>query len=335
VDFKAEIAKRGSRAVKYLVDQVSQLVNPEVPLRQAVLHYPVNGGGKGFRPAMLQLVTGALGGDEANSIPAAAAIEAVHVSSLIHDDWMDNDETRRGVPAVWAQWDPTIAILSGDVLFGVAFAMAGEIDGIGYDMKYQFARDLAKVYIELCHGQMLDIDFEKRDYDSISVDEIKEMQYLKTGVLFEFACVTGARLALGKMEDELVDKIREYAKLAGTAFQIQDDIIGLVGDPGDVGKPIGSDILEGKRTIIAVHAINNANEEQSKTLHAILGNENATEDDIASCLQIMKDIGSIKFAKSLAMEMANEAIKITDILPENENTQILKQFAGYMVERDI
>ena len=335
VDLQEAIGIRGNNAMSYLMEHINNLVIPEDPLREAVLHYP-QGGGKGFRPAMLQLVCGALGGIEEITIPAAAAIEAVHVSSLIHDDYMDNDETRRGIPAVWKKWTPTIAILAGDVLFGVAFAIAGEIQGISYEMKYKFTRDLSRIYIQLCHGQMLDIDFtETKDFEELSVEDIKEMQYLKTGVLFEFACVTGARLALGKRSDPLIDKIRKYAKLAGTAFQIQDDIIGLIGEAKDIGKPVGSDIKEGKRTLIAVHAVSNANDIQKKTLLSVLGNQNASNDDVQNCLNVMQEIGSIEFATNLALEMANEAIVITQDFPENLNTELLREFAKYMIERNL
>lgn len=310
----------------------NDLINPDEPLRQATLHYPKSGG-KGFRPAMLQLVCSALGGDEPKSIPVAAAIEAVHVSSLIHDDWMDHDEKRRGVPAVWKKWNPTVAILAGDVLYGLAFAMVGEIEELSYEMKYWFSKDLAEIYIKLCEGQMLDIGFETRPFEEITVEDITHMQYLKTGVLFEFACMTGARIAMGKMDDPLIDLIREYAKLSGTAFQIQDDIIGLVGDAEKVGKPIGSDIIEGKRTLIAVHAVTNADENQKEVLINTLGNENASTDEIERCLQTMKDIGSIDYAYALAVDMAKKAAELTSNLPENDSTNLLTIFAKHMIER--
>jgi geranylgeranyl diphosphate synthase type I len=200
-------------------------------------------------------------------------------------------------------------------------------------MKYRFSKDLAEIYIRLCHGQMLDIGFENREFNDLTMDEITKMQYLKTGVLFEFSCMTGARIALNKMEDPLIDVVQKYAKLAGTAFQIQDDIIGLVGEEETVGKPIGSDITEGKRTLIAVHAVTHANSEQKKVLLHALGNHNATSDEIRACLDTMKEIGSIQYAFDMARDMAKEAAELTDQLPENDNTALLKNFAAYMIER--
>jgi geranylgeranyl diphosphate synthase type I len=159
------------------------------------------------------------------------------------------------------------------------------------------------------------------------------MQYLKTGVLFEFSCMTGARIALNRMEDPQIDIVQKFAKLAGTAFQIQDDIIGLVGEEEKVGKPIGSDIIEGKRTLIAVHGVTHANPEQKAILLNALGNANASTEEVKACLDVMKEIGSIQYAFEMARDMAKEAAELTDQLPKNDNSRLLKNFAAYMIER--
>lgn len=332
MDLKLEIAKRGKKAIEYLLMKSEEKIHPEA-LREAAEHY-LRAGGKGFRPAMLQLVCGALGGDEELALPVAAAIEAVHVSSLIHDDMMDQDETRRGVEAVWKKWGNTIAILAGDVLIGIGYVLASEMESIDDDICHQFSTKLANIYVELCHGQMLDISFENKEFTDITVEEITKMQYLKTGVLFEFSCVTGAKIALNSTDDPLIDTVREYAKLAGTAFQIQDDIIGLLGDEEKVGKPIGSDIREGKRTLIAVHAVLNADDTQKELLITTLGNHKASEDEIKSCLNTMQVIGSVDYAKNMAQDMAEKAMKLVDELPVNDQSKLLKMFAAYMIERE-
>lgn len=331
MDLIQEISKRGTRAKNYLYTRTEEIIFPKDPLRLSSEHY-LRSGGKGFRPAMLQLVCGALEGDEERALPVAAAIEAVHVSSLVHDDYMDQDKTRRGVEAVWVKWNPTIAILAGDVMVGLAFQISGDLD-LPVEMRYEISRGLANIYTRLCTGQMHDLKFETTDFADLSVEDITHMQYLKTGVLFEFACVTGARIALRKMEDEMIEVVREYAKLSGTAFQIQDDIIGLIGDEEEVGKPIGSDIRQGKRTLIAVHAYTHANEEQKERLMRGLGNTSASAEEIAISLAVMKETGSIKYAQDLAIEMGAKAEKLTERLPRNDNTALLKEFARYMVER--
>jgi geranylgeranyl diphosphate synthase type I len=229
MDLKAAIEQRGRKAIEHLITQSEILINPPDPLREAALHY-LTAGGKGMRPAMLQLVCGALNGNEENAIPAAAAIEAMHVSSLIHDDFMDRDEVRRGVPSVWVKWNPTIAILAGDALLAVAMAIVGEISSLTYELRYAINKELAMIYTKLCEGQMYDIGFETRDIQNISIEEVKNMQYLKTGVLFEFSCITGARIALNKLKDPLIDYISTHAltnasdaqkKIILTAFENQ------------------------------------------------------------------------------------------------------------------
>ncbi|MHA2249528.1 MAG: polyprenyl synthetase family protein [Candidatus Kariarchaeaceae archaeon] len=334
MDFREEIAKRGKLAQEYLITKCNELIHPNEPLREAAMHY-LKSGGKGFRPAMLQLVCGALGGDESKAISPATAIEAIHVSSLIHDDFMDQDETRRGLEAVWKKWNPTIAILAGDVLFGLAFSIVGDVEDFSYELKYAISNELGRIYTKLCEGQQYDISFETQDVNSISIEDVTTMQYLKTGVLFEFSCITGARIALNKMEDSMIDLIRNYAKLAGTAFQIQDDIIGLIGEEKEVGKPIGSDIKQGKRTLIAIHAFSHATEHQKSIMSIAFENTDASTEEVKQCLGVMEELGSIQFAKELAEEKAKAAIELTKKLPQNSKTEILASFAKYMVEREL
>lgn len=331
-DVKSEISVRASKARDYLFEASNKIINPERPLRQAALHY-AKSGGKGFRPAMIQICCGAVGGNEEDAIPAAAAVEAIHVSSLIHDDWMDNDETRRGAVAVWKKWDPVIAVLAGDVLVGLAFKIVGALNSISLDVKFHVATEIATKYTQLCHGQMLDIGFTTKPADSITVDDVVEMQYLKTGVLFEFCCVAGAMIGLNTLEHEYIEIMAKYAKLTGTAFQIQDDILGLIGNPNQLGKPVGNDIREGKRTLIAISAINKADEIQKRKIFQGFGNSSATKQEIEDVVDIFRELGAIEDAINRAKAMAKEALDLIEGLPDTEQKKILQDFALYMIER--
>lgn len=329
---KDDIAARSQGALEYLYAMANERILPEHPLRDAALHYSKSGG-KGFRPAMLLLSCGAVGGNEQTAVPVAAAIEALHVSSLIHDDFMDNDETRRGAVSVWKKWDPTIAVLSGDVLIGFAMELIYQLTNVSQEVHLEIHRGLAEKYRKLCQGQMLDIEFTTRDPFTISVEEVKEMQYLKTGILFEFCCVSGAQIGLNALKHEFIDIIRVYAKNAGTAFQIQDDILGLIGDEQKLGKPIGSDIREGKRTLIAIHALSKANEKQKQRILRGFGNHDASPDDYAGTLEVFKELGAIDYAKNLAVELATKAKEVLKGLPDTEQRTILTEFANYMISR--
>ncbi len=333
-DIKEDIKQRAERARKFFFDKSEELIFPKSPLRDAALHYP-RGGGKGFRPAMVMLSCGAVGGNEDDAIPVAAAVEALHVSSLLHDDWMDNDETRRGQVAAWKQWDPTTAILAGDVLLGFSFKILDHLMNTSLEVKFEVANQLALKYVELCHGQALDIGFTTKDPLSITNEEVTRMQYLKTGVLFEFCCVAGSMIGLNTTRHEYIDTLREYARLSGTAFQIQDDILGLVGDQEKLGKPVGSDIREGKRTTIAIKAINSANEEQKQEIMKGFGNPNASEEDYRRTLEIFEELGAIEEARNSAMNMANEALQLLDKLPDTPQKKVLVNFARYMIDREM
>jgi geranylgeranyl diphosphate synthase, type I len=328
------IENRAKLAREYLIDACSEYIYPENPLREASLHY-INSGGKGFRPAMLMLSAGAVGGTEDVSLPAAAAIEALHVSSLIHDDWMDHDEVRRGQPTVWKKWNPTVAILAGDALVGLAMRLIGNIKDLDNEVKFSLTTELAEKYVELCHGQMLDIAYTEQDPLTLTVEDIKKMQYYKTGVLFEFCCIAGARIGLNTIDHAYIEKVKEYAKLSGTAFQIQDDILGLIGDADKLGKPVDTDIREGKRTLIAIHAIENATDEQKQTILKGFGKENATEQDILNVLQVFQELGSIDNAKDIAKDLANKALDVLKSLPDSEQKEIMAGFTEYMIERKL
>lgn len=332
-DLAEEISGRAAKALKFLFEMSEKYIKPENPLREAALHYP-KGGGKGFRPAMLMLTCGAVGGNEEDAIPAAAAIEALHVSSLIHDDFMDNDETRRGIPSVWKKWDPTIAILAGDVLVGLAFRLVSKLKDLEDHIVKEILSGLALKYTELCHGQMLDIGFTERPIDEITIEDVQEMQYLKTGVLFEFCCVSGAQIGLKSLDHEWIDSIGRYAKKAGTAFQIQDDILGIVEDSSKTGKPQFSDLREGKRTIIAVHAFKNSNEQQKEILKQYFGNSKASQEELRIVYEIFEQTGSIQFAKEMALELAKSALQELEVLPESKYKKILQDFAMLMISRE-
>ncbi len=332
VEFIEAIRRRQKIAMDYFFETAPEYIQPEIPLREAALHYPKHGG-KGFRPAILMLTCGAVGGDENLAIPAAAAVEALHVSSLIHDDIMDNDDTRRGIEAVWKKWDDSIAILAGDVLVGFAFRLIAKLPKISDQLKNNLLSGLALKYTELCHGQMLDIDFTRTSIDELTIEKVTEMQYLKTGVLFEFCCVAGAKIGLNKEQHEYIEVIRSYAKNAGTAFQIQDDVLGLVADSETMGKPRYSDIKEGKRTIIALHAFQQASDAEKKVLSDFFGNPKSTDNDCLKVMEVFKSTKSIEFAVAKAIEMAQNAIDVISVLPENENKKILLDFAKQMVER--
>ncbi|WP_292459422.1 polyprenyl synthetase family protein [Methanothermococcus sp.] len=281
-------------------------------------------GGKRIRPYLATL-TYMLKKDNLDEIlPPAAAVELIHNYTLIHDDIMDNDDERRGKPTVHVEYGEPIAILAGDLLYAKAFEAISNIE----DPKkaHEVLKVLSKSCVEVCEGQAMDMEFEDRD--DISLDDYFEMISKKTGALIVAPVEIGAIMA--ECTEEEKNALCEYAKRIGMTFQIQDDILDLVGDNKKIGKPVGSDIKEGKKTVIIIHALKNLPSEKKEKLLKVLGNSNATDEEIKEAIEILSD--SIDYAKNImknATEEAKAYLKIFDA----EKRKRLEAIADFIMDR--
>ena len=237
-----------------LIEEVNDaLAGLDLPSEPEGLYAPVRyvlaGGGKRIRPVLVLLAAEAFGGDadRRRAMPAALGVEVFHNFTLVHDDIMDHSDTRRGRDTVHVRWDEPTAILAGDLMMGLAARLVVGTDGAD-------ARRLAEAHYRmvglLCEGQTLDMGFETRD--DVTVDEYLGMIDRKTGALLEHALELGA--VIGGASDAEVDALRRAGLALGRAFQIQDDLLDLTADPDTWGKPIGGDLVEGKRTFLLLTA---------------------------------------------------------------------------------
>jgi geranylgeranyl diphosphate synthase type I len=162
------------------------------------------------------------------------------------------------------------------------------------------------------------------------------MLWRKTGALYEFAGKAGAMIGIGTKDEtnELVKSISQFTGRCGTAFQLQDDILGVVGDTKKLGKPVGSDIREGKRTLIAYHAFTHADEVQKRSMSRILGNENASAEEVGEIVDILKGLGSIEYTRALADSYVNEAKEQIETIPGSRYKDLLLMWAEYMIRRE-
>lgn len=208
--------------------------------------------GKAIRPALVLASAAALGGPaaRAGAVRAAAAVELVHNFTLLHDDVMDRDATRRHRPTAWAVFGDADAILAGDALQALAL---GLLNGDRHPASRAAAARVAACVIELCAGQQADTALEGRDPDEIALDEVLVMAEAKTGALIGCACAVGALYAGAAEED--VDALDAFGRQAGLAFQLIDDVIGLWGDPRHTGKPAGADLAARKKSLPVVAAL--------------------------------------------------------------------------------
>ena len=212
--------------------------------------YGLSNGGKLLRPALLLASCEAVGGDAEKALSQAAAIEMYHNFTLFHDDVMDRADLRRGKPTVCAKWDDNTAILSGDTL--LTLAVEKVVENVEPQKAVELLRIFNRAAIEVYEGQQYDMMFENRD--NVGIDDYVNMIRLKTSVLLGAACKIGA--VMGNADSSRSQALYDFAMNLGIAFQLQDDMLDVYGDPKVFGKAIGGDILNNKKTFLLINAIN-------------------------------------------------------------------------------
>ena len=340
--------RRVTRAISERRERVNDAIEEELPVEEPerlyeASRYLLDAGGKRLRPAMLLLAGEAIAdvdpvtvdyrafpdgnGDPVDLMVSAVSVEVVHLFTLIHDDIMDDDDLRRGVPAVHRAYDTETAILAGDTLYSKAFEImlhAGAPD----DRVVRAMDLLASTCTEICEGQALDIGFEERE--AVDVSEYLSMIERKTAVLYGAAASLPAIL-LGA--DEAVrEALYQYGVDVGRAFQIQDDVLDLVMSEEDIGKRRGSDLIEGKQTLITVHA-REAGVDVDGLLEAAAA-EDVTDEEIEAAVATLDEAGSIDYARDTASEFVERGKAELEVLPDNQAHDLLDDVADYLIERD-
>ncbi|SDA66775.1 short chain isoprenyl diphosphate synthase IdsA [Methanobrevibacter millerae] len=324
-DVKEILGNYSSDIIKTIEDELS-VITPD-NLQEASI-YLTKAGGKMLRPALSLITAEAVGGEKENALKAGSAIELIHTFSLIHDDIMDKDDMRRGMPSVHTVWGEDVAILAGDTLFSKAFEIIICSQGTTSEQNNQALATVADACVKICEGQALDMGFEDR-YD-VSEDEYMEMIFKKTGALIAAATKVGA--IMGGASSEVIDAMYEYGRLIGLAFQIQDDYLDLASDEETLGKPIGSDIAKGKMTIIAINGLASAGDDSDKLLE-ILKDDNNSQANIDNAIEILNNCGAIEYARNLALESVDQAKEVLEILPDSSSKQVLCDIADFVLER--
>lgn len=216
------------------------------------VRYILSPGGKRIRPVLLLLATGMFSDEMENSLRAAAGIEILHNFSLLHDDLMDNADMRRGIPTVHKRWNRNSAILAGDVMSMIAPRYLSDIEGKNRKQVMDLVLD---TFIGVFDGQQYDMDFETRN--DVTSEEYIEMIRLKTSIVLA-ACLKAGALLGGASESD-ASLLYRFGEKVGLAFQLQDDLLDVYGDPAVFGKKIGGDILCNKKTYLYISARARAN----------------------------------------------------------------------------
>lgn len=277
--------------------------NPK-KLYDAAGHLIVNGG-KRLRPYMVIRSCQILGGKSSTAMIAASAVEMVHNFTLVHDDIMDNDEMRHGVPTVHKKFGMPIAILAGDVLFSKAFQIISE-SKLSPNANTHLISRLAKACVDVCEGQLLDI--KMADEKRIPTEaEYITMIGKKTAALFDVSCAMGAICATNKPKD--ISNLSAFGRNLGIAFQITDDLIGVMGDPKVTKKPVGNDLREGKKSLPILMAIKLAKGNERKIILKAFGNSKISKKDLNKAVEVIRSLGIEEKVRNQALKYAEKSEK--------------------------
>ncbi|MGA5035617.1 family 2 encapsulin nanocompartment cargo protein polyprenyl transferase [Streptomyces capoamus] len=290
--------------------------------------------GKAIRPALVLAAAAALGGPAARTaaVRAAAAVELVHNFTLVHDDLMDRDTTRRHRPTVWTVFGDADAILGGDALQALALRLLAEDP---HPASVPAAARLAACVVELCEGQHVDTDLERRAPEGVTLAEVLAMAEAKTGALLGCACALGALYA--GADDEEVAALDGFGRQAGLAFQLIDDVIGIWGDPRHTGKPAGADLAARKKSLPVVAALTSGTPAAAE-LAALYGRPyregEAAAGEIARTALAVERAGGRDWAQAEAVDrMARAMQELARAVPDPEAAGGLLALAEFVTRR--
>ena len=292
------------------------------------IDYILQLGGKRLRPVLTLIATDLFGGDYRKALPAAAAVEVFHNFSLVHDDIMDNASLRRGKATVHQKWNSNIAILSGDAMLICAYRL---LESYPLDTFAALAKLFSKTALEVCEGQQWDMDFETQA--QVSIPQYLQMIRYKTAVLVGAALQMGAIIAGASIKNQRF--IYDFGVTIGLAFQLQDDYLDTFGDEA-FGKKIGGDILENKKTILYLKALDLADEAQRNTLIAQYTTSEENDAKIAIVTQLFRQTGAAEAVRDEITRTTDEALNLLEhITISDEKRAYLKQFALELMNRKV
>ena len=290
------------------------------------IEYTLAAGGKRVRPQLAMIAGQMFGGKEEDLLPAALALEVFHNFTLLHDDVMDKADVRRGRPTVHVKWNENTAILSGDQMLIEAYKLLSDVPS---DKLPKVLRLFNKMATEICEGQQYDVDFEQRE--QVAIEEYLKMIRLKTSVLLATALQIGAYIA--DADERAQEALYQFGINIGLAFQIQDDILDVWGDPKTFGKAVGGDISCNKKTFVYLEAMRRLGDEAEgleQWYSQVL--EDNTEK-IAAVKAIFEQLGVREACEAVVEDYTQKALAILDTLPQNVASEQLRQLANKLNTR--
>ncbi|SFK39938.1 polyprenyl synthetase family protein [Amycolatopsis sacchari] len=325
-----------TRTAREILGWARELVEPELraaaaglppSMRAPVWHHfgwdDDGGSGKAVRPALVLLAAQAVGGTVRPALPAAVAVELVHNFSLVHDDVMDSDETRRHRPTVWKVFGSDQAILAGDALLALsAQLLAGHPDQL---------RVLMSAVLDLVEGQSADLEFERREF--VGAEECRQMAAGKTGALLGCACALGA-LAGGGTPDQ-IRQLGRFGEEAGLAFQFADDLLGIWGEPAVTGKPVFSDLRNRKKSLPVVAALASGTPEGRALAELYRSPDGLSPDELAHAADLVERAGGRAWSEAQSEILLGRALAhLRAATPRDRPHAELAALAQLLARRD-
>lgn len=292
------------------------------------MRYLIHAGGKRIRPVLCMIASGSVDGEPEKAVNIAAAIEILHNFTLVHDDIMDNSPLRRGRPTVHEKWNESVGILTGDVMIGWGYKLLPDLSENPWAGR--IVKEYTKAIIEVCEGQAYDMRFN--EIKDITMDDYIMMIEKKTARLLECSAVCGA--IAGGGNDEEIENLRDFANHLGLAFQIQDDLLDMTANQNELGKKIGQDILEGKKTGLIIKAKELATEiEDTRLLDLFFEKNGLGEEYINKFKEMFERLGVFDYAIETANEHFDKAREFLDKLNENYHTDMLRWLVSRIDKR--
>lgn len=289
--------------------------------------YIVGSEGKRIRPLLVLLSAKAVGAKFSNAYNAAVAAELLHNFTLVHDDIMDNAEKRRGKVTLHKKYNSNTAILSGDSLLSVAYEyLLKDCD----DDSKKIVSSFTKGLVEVCEGQSYDTDFESKR--NVSMSEYLHMINKKTAAMIQMCCEIGALIGRGS-EDELRG-LKNYGFNLGMAFQIQDDLLDIIADEKKLGKKIGGDLVEGKKTFLFIKALEKAGAKDKQKLLAVIKKGGIQFRQVNQYKLLYEKLGVTNDAKRKINYYTNRALKSLSVIKKMEDRNALIWLAHFLLKRN-
>jgi octaprenyl-diphosphate synthase len=285
--------------------------------------YLRGGGGKRIRPTLLLLSAKLLGYEGRGAIRLGAVVEIIHTATLVHDDIIDEAETRRGRPAANTQWGNSKCVLAGDWLYMQSFKIAVQ------ERNFRILDALIELTQQMVEGELMQMEKLGR---CISLQEHFDLIYRKTACLFSVCMRLGAILGGASVEQE--ESLATYGRNLGMAFQIVDDVLDLTASEEVLGKPVASDLREGKVTMAVIHALDHCTPQERKQVETVLRERAFQSVPLGEILEMLRRYGSFEAANARAHEYADAARKAICTFPDSDIKRALLWAPEYVVARE-